>query len=123
MPTATTHQKLQLPFPLFCAEFIDEKALIVAGGGGESRSGVGNGISIIDLINIKEELELGIHDSFELPKTEDAVMSMALIPRRNSKTPIRTLIAGVNQDEKQIIDTKKNEHFRYFKIVEEWTEH
>lgn len=37
-------EKLTLTYPLFCVDYISSTHLLVAGGGGEGRSGVGNKI-------------------------------------------------------------------------------
>lgn len=44
MAPSITSEKLTLSYPLFGASFIDADRLLVAGGGGEGRSGVGNKI-------------------------------------------------------------------------------
>lgn len=44
MPSSPTSEKITLTYPLFCADFLDADRLVVGGGGGEGRSGVGNRI-------------------------------------------------------------------------------
>lgn len=44
MPYSITSEKITLSYPLFAADFIDAEHLVVAGGGGEGHSGVGNKI-------------------------------------------------------------------------------
>ena len=46
MPAPITSAKLTLTYPLYCADFDPKNSdfLIVGGGGGEGRSGVGNKI-------------------------------------------------------------------------------
>jgi hypothetical protein len=42
MAPSITSEKITLTYPLFAADFLDADRLVVAGGGGEGRSGVGN---------------------------------------------------------------------------------
>lgn len=44
MAPSITFEKITLTYPIFCAAFADEDRLLVGGGGGEGRSGVGNKI-------------------------------------------------------------------------------
>lgn len=44
MPPSITSEKITLTYPIFGAAFIDGNHLLVGGGGGEGRSGVGNKI-------------------------------------------------------------------------------
>jgi hypothetical protein len=44
MKLSTTSEKITLTYPLYCADFLDVDHLVVGGGGGEGRSGVGNKI-------------------------------------------------------------------------------
>lgn len=44
MPPAITAEKITLNYPVFAADFLDADNLVVAGGGGEGNSGVGNKI-------------------------------------------------------------------------------
>ncbi|KAF3932394.1 hypothetical protein ABW19_dt0206044 [Dactylella cylindrospora] len=104
----STTSKLTLKYPLFCAEYLDETTLLVAGGGGESRSGVGNGIHLIDTSS--EPLKLTT--SLDLPRDEDAVMSCTVLPSK------KTLLAGINQTT-SAITVGKNAHFRNFSIADD----
>jgi len=44
MAPSITSEKITLTCPIFAADFLDADRLVVAGGGGEGRSGVGNKI-------------------------------------------------------------------------------
>ncbi|KAK6522438.1 hypothetical protein TWF281_002999 [Arthrobotrys megalospora] len=108
---ALTTSKLTLKYPLFCAEYLDEKTLLIAGGGGESRSGVGNGVHLVDTSS--EPLKLTT--SLDLPGNEDAVMSCTILPSK------RAVLAGVNQTA-SILSAGSNAHFRTYWLSDEKTE-
>ncbi|KAF3922320.1 hypothetical protein ABW20_dc0109661 [Dactylellina cionopaga] len=107
----TTTSKLTLRYPLFCAEYLDEKTLLVAGGGGESRSGIGNGIHLVDT----SSEPLKVTTSLNLPVDEDAVMSCAILPSKQA------VLAGINQ-QMATLTSGSNTHFRTFWLSEEKTE-
>lgn len=98
---------LELDYPLYAVEFDAEDAnrLIVGGGGGANRSGVGNKISVLET-STQEELQLA--GELSLSRDEDSVMSLAFGTRRGK---ITNLHAGVNSSPASIAKGK-NEHFR-----------
>ncbi|EWC47709.1 hypothetical protein DRE_02909 [Drechslerella stenobrocha 248] len=108
---ASNPSSLTLKYPLFCAEYLDEKTLLIAGGGGGSRSGVGNGIHLVDT----SFEPLKITASLDLPKDEDSVMSCAILPSKHA------VIAGINQSE-STVSSGSNSHFRTFWLPSEETE-
>ncbi|KAF3923625.1 hypothetical protein ABW21_db0205074 [Orbilia brochopaga] len=108
---ASTSSKLTLKYPLFCAEYLDDSTLLIAGGGGASRSGVGNGIHLVDTSSDT----LDIKATLDLPKDEDSVMSCTILPSK------KAVIAGVNQAE-TTISSGSNAHFRTFWLSPENTE-
>ncbi|KAH8847900.1 hypothetical protein MCOR27_002507 [Pyricularia oryzae] len=101
--------KITLTYPLYACDFDpqDQDRLIVGGGGGAGRSGVGNKITILDTSS-PEELETS--DEIELSRDEDNVTSLAAGQRKGKST---LLFAGVNSSPEE---QKKgnNQHFRIF---------
>ncbi|KAJ6263888.1 hypothetical protein Dda_0025 [Drechslerella dactyloides] len=108
---ASNSSKLTLKYPLFCAEYLDDSTLLIAGGGGASRSGVGNGIHLVDTSSDA----LSIKASLDLPKDEDSVMSCTILPSK------KAVIAGVNQAT-STISSGSNAHFRTFWLSSEKAE-
>ncbi|KAK0389196.1 hypothetical protein NLU13_2771 [Sarocladium strictum] len=113
---------LELDYPLYALDFDREDAtrLVVSGGGGAGRSGVGNKISVIETVS-KDELRLA--GELTLSRDEDSVMSLALGSRKGGKTSTSSsssssttyLYAGVNSSPESILKGK-NEHFRALAI-------
>ncbi|KAL1302459.1 hypothetical protein AAFC00_002851 [Neodothiora populina] len=103
--------KTTLSYPVYTADFdpYNRGYLVVAGGGGEGRSGVGNKITVLD------SARRGILDTvteIELSRDEDSVTSIANLA---SKDGLITL-AGINSSlEEQ--KAGKNEHLRTFQIT------
>ncbi|KAF3929731.1 hypothetical protein AA313_de0209749 [Arthrobotrys entomopaga] len=108
---ALNTSKLTLKYPLFCAQYLNEKTLLIAGGGGESRSGVENGIQLVDTSSPTPTVKT----TLSLPKDEDAVMSCAILPSKQA------IIAGINQTS-STIKTGSNAHFRTFSLSDEKAE-
>ncbi|KAI2775714.1 hypothetical protein F4815DRAFT_392189 [Daldinia loculata] len=109
IPTA----KITLTYPLYSCDFdpTDPNQLVVAGGGGPGRNGVGNKITVLNTSNPEELSEVA---ELELSKTEDNVTTLAIGPRRDRSL---TVFAGVNSSPEEI-KKGKNEHFRIFGIDE-----
>ncbi|XHG00431.1 hypothetical protein AWENTII_003884 [Aspergillus wentii] len=103
--------KLTLSCPLFAADFDPRNNgfLLVAGGGGEGRSGVGNRIA---LLNTSRRNGLSQIVDIELSRDEDSVTSLAAA--QASDESIVTL-AGINSS---LAEQKRdnNQHLRSFKI-------
>ncbi|KAI9679055.1 MAG: hypothetical protein M1829_001725 [Trizodia sp. TS-e1964] len=98
--------RVQLEYPLYCADFNPEDPgyLVVAGGGGESKSGVKNKITLLDT---SSQTHLVAIADVELSQSEDNVTSLAA--QVNSKGAL-TIFAGINSSSTATI----NEHFRSF---------
>ncbi|KAI1464772.1 uncharacterized protein F4812DRAFT_441995 [Daldinia caldariorum] len=107
IPTA----KITLTYPLYSCDFdpTDPNQLVVAGGGGPGRNGVGNKITVLDTSNPEELSEV---TELELSKTEDNVTTLAVGPRRDRSL---TVFAGVNSSPEDI-KKGRNDHFRIFSI-------
>ncbi|KAL2018811.1 hypothetical protein VTK56DRAFT_369 [Thermocarpiscus australiensis] len=101
--------ELRLSYPLYAVDFDPQDAnrLIVGGGGGAARSGVGNKISVLDA---SREDSLQIVSEIELSRDEDSVNTVAVGPRRRNSV---LFYAGINSTEEDI-KKGKNEHFRVF---------
>ncbi|KAG9239361.1 hypothetical protein BJ875DRAFT_391358 [Amylocarpus encephaloides] len=104
--------KATLSYPLYACDFdpLDSSRLVVGGGGGAGRSGIGNKITLLDASNPSELEEIG---EIDLSKDEDNVTSLAF-GGQGSKTLV---FAGANSNPK---DAEKgtNAHFRVFEIAE-----
>lgn len=98
---------IELDYPLYTVDFDEEDShrLIVGGGGGAGRSGVGNKISVLEA---SADNELQLAGELSLSRDEDSVMSLALGAQKGKMT---TLYAGVNSSPKSIA-AGKNEHLR-----------
>ncbi|KAB5558082.1 hypothetical protein GE09DRAFT_1117798 [Coniochaeta sp. 2T2.1] len=103
--------KLTLTYPAYCCDFDPQDAnrLIVGGGGGAGRSGVGNKISVLD-VSSPENIEVA--SELDLSRAEDSVTTLAAGLRKNKTTLI---YSGINSSLKDI-QKGKNEHFRVFGI-------
>ncbi|KAI9762642.1 MAG: hypothetical protein M4579_000260 [Chaenotheca gracillima] len=104
--------KATLSYPLFSVDFdpLDSQFLLVGGGGGEGRSGVGNKITLLGTGSQSELAQLG---EAELSRDEDSVTSLAIV-RRSSADAVLAL-AGINSST-VAQETGKNEHLRNFAI-------
>ncbi|KAL6235462.1 hypothetical protein BDW75DRAFT_230308 [Aspergillus navahoensis] len=106
-----TGQEITLSCPLFAADFDprNHAFLLVAGGGGEGRSGVGNKIV---LLNAFKRHELSEVVDVELSRDEDSVTSLAAA--QSSDTSIVAFV-GINSPLAQQRQNK-NRHLRSFQI-------
>ncbi|CAM1505251.1 Fc.00g108880.m01.CDS01 [Cosmosporella sp. VM-42] len=102
---------IQLSYPLYAVDFDPEDAnrLVVGGGGGASRTGVGNKISVLETVS---QTELRVAGEIDLSKDEDSVMSLAVGAHKGKTTYV---YAGVNSSPDSIAKGK-NEHLRTFGI-------
>ncbi|KAI5365277.1 Putative quinoprotein alcohol dehydrogenase-like superfamily [Septoria linicola] len=114
MPSFTnsdvSYAKHTLDYPVYAADFdpYNRGYLVIAGGGGEGRSGVPNKISLLDINNratIEPVTEI------DLSRDEDSIQSLANLA---TKDGLITL-AGINSSAAAQNDNK-NEHFRAFDI-------
>ncbi|KAG4034384.1 hypothetical protein MFRU_003g03500 [Monilinia fructicola] len=99
--------KSTLSYPLYACDFdpVDSSRLVVGGGGGAGRTGVGNKITLLDTSNPNELVEVG---EIDLSKEEDNVTSLAVSQPRGK---ITSIFAGVNSSPEDL-DKGKNAHFR-----------
>ncbi|KAH8738092.1 hypothetical protein BGZ61DRAFT_502080 [Ilyonectria robusta] len=98
---------IELDYPLYALDFDQEDSnhLVVGGGGGAGRSGVGNKITILETAS---QHELRVAGEIDLSRDEDSVMSLAMGPRKGKTSHI---YAGVNSSHESIAKGK-NEHLR-----------
>ncbi|TEA11200.1 hypothetical protein C8034_v000986 [Colletotrichum sidae] len=103
--------RIALNYLPYACEFDPQDAnrLLVGGGGGPNRSGVPNQISVIDTSS-KEELR--ISGDVDLSRDEDAVMTLAVGPKKGRTGYVYAGINSSNAD----VEKGKNEHFRVFGI-------
>ncbi|KAK0737015.1 hypothetical protein B0T21DRAFT_450213 [Apiosordaria backusii] len=109
MAPAIPSAEIRLSYPLYALDFDPQDAnrLVVGGGGGAGRSGVGNQISVLDT-STKEALQ--VVSEIELSRDEDSVNTIAVGPRKKNSVLV---YAGINSSEEDV-KKGKNEHFRVF---------
>ncbi|KFY36297.1 hypothetical protein V494_05136 [Pseudogymnoascus sp. VKM F-4513 (FW-928)] len=103
--------KVTLSYPIYACDFDpnDATRLVVAGGGGAGKNGVGNKISVLDATDPDN---LGEIAEAELSKEEDNPTSLAVSKTVSGFTFI---YAGVNSSAKDV-DKGNNEHFRVYAL-------
>ncbi|KAL8387892.1 hypothetical protein RB595_009598 [Gaeumannomyces hyphopodioides] len=104
--------KITLTYPLYACDFDPNNAsrLVVGGGGGAGRSGVGNKITVLDTTS-PEALEPSAE--IELSRDEDNVTSLAVVSQSKGKTAL--VYAGVNSSPEEQ-KNGENKHFRVFGV-------
>ncbi|KAE8351698.1 hypothetical protein BDV28DRAFT_15588 [Aspergillus coremiiformis] len=111
MAPSTPSAKLTLSCPLFAADFDPRNHgfLLVAGGGGEGRSGVGNKIA---LLNTSKPNDISEVVDIQLSRDEDSVTSLATAYASDDSI---IALAGINSS---VAEQKRsnNQHLRSFKI-------
>ncbi|KAF2473282.1 uncharacterized protein BDR25DRAFT_282694 [Lindgomyces ingoldianus] len=110
--SAPTVTKAETSYPIFAATFAHSHpgCLVVAGGGGAGRSGVGNKITAFDVSSRAPNV-----DSFaeiDLSRDEDSVTCLANLATKDGLI----LYAGINSSEADRLKGK-NEHFRAFEVA------
>ncbi|CAJ0553516.1 Ff.00g120280.m01.CDS01 [Fusarium sp. VM40] len=102
---------IELDYPLYAVDFDPEDStrVVVGGGGGAGRSGVGNKISVLETVS---QTELRTAGEINLSRDEDSVMSLAVGPHKGKTTYI---YAGVNSSPDSIAKGT-NEHLRTLSI-------
>ncbi|KAF2231883.1 hypothetical protein EV356DRAFT_470919 [Viridothelium virens] len=110
MSSGGSFAKLSLSYPVYAADFdpYGRGYLIVGGGGGEGRSGVGNKITLLDVSSRAAIENVG---ELELSRDEDRVSTIANLATKNGIISF----AGINSSE-QDRKSGKNEHLRSFEI-------
>ncbi|KAI9764286.1 MAG: hypothetical protein M1840_008577 [Geoglossum simile] len=105
--------KLTLTYPLYAADFDPNHngRLVVGGGGGEGRSGIGNKITVLE----STTTEVSILTELELSRDEDSVTSLAVAHSEPDAHSVQ-IFAGVNSS----TEAKKagvNKHLRRFRVT------
>ncbi|ORY70004.1 uncharacterized protein BCR38DRAFT_420729 [Pseudomassariella vexata] len=101
---------IALSCPLWACDFDDSNHLIVGGGGGAGKHGVGNKITLLD---VSDESEIVNAGDIELSKNEDNVQTLAVGPRKDRNL---TVFAGVNSSVEEL-RKGNNQHFRVFGVA------
>jgi hypothetical protein len=111
MASSFPRSSIQLDYPLYAIDFDPEDAtrVVVGGGGGAGRSGVGNKITVLETVSQQELRSAG---EIALSRDEDSVMSLAVGPHKGKTT---YLYAGVNSSPESIAQGK-NEHLRALSV-------
>ncbi|KAI4134415.1 MAG: hypothetical protein LQ347_001538 [Umbilicaria vellea] len=111
MAPAIASAKATLSYPLYSVDFDPHHCgfLLVGGGGGEGRSGVGNKIT---LLNTSRKAEISEVVDVVLSRDEDSVTTLAVA--RSSETSA-TALAGINSSSAEQ-QAGRNEHLRAFRI-------
>ncbi|PTB66342.1 guanine nucleotide exchange factor-like protein [Trichoderma citrinoviride] len=104
---------IKLDYPLYAVSFDPQNAnrLVVGGGGGVGRSGVGNKISVVEIV---DQGELRVAGDIDLSRDEDSVMSLAVVGAPDDDKP-SYVFAGINSGPKEIAKGK-NFHLRTFSV-------
>lgn len=107
MTPTSVKAKITLNFPVYTCDFdpLDPSTLIVGGGGGASKTGIGNKIVVLNTSNAEE---LVIAAEIELSRDEDNPTSLAVGQNH-------LVYAGVNSSPKEI-EEGRNLHFRVYEI-------
>ncbi|KAI5292299.1 hypothetical protein KEM52_006462, partial [Ascosphaera acerosa] len=117
MPPHIPSARATLAVPLMAADFhpLDDRYLVVGGGGGEGRSGVGNRIILLDT---SDSAQLAPVVELELSRDEDSVTSLAVAQSRTPGSPEDhhlVVFAGVNSSQAEQ-DKGNNEHLRSYRL-------
>ncbi|KAI0448117.1 hypothetical protein F4803DRAFT_9337 [Xylaria telfairii] len=107
-----TSASIQLTYPLYCCDFADPDHLVVAGGGGPGRNGVGNKITLLDTSDATQLTEA---TELELSPNEDNVMSLVVLGKQKDKPDTTVVLAGVNSSPADV-GRGQNKHLRALTI-------
>lgn len=103
----TTHYSIDLGYPIYCCSFIDPDKIALGGGGGTTKSGITNKISVVELnSSLKSSDSLS---NFNLEKGDDVPMSMDFDRSSNQ------LICGINAPSISS-NPEQNLHLRAFSL-------
>ncbi|KAG8161555.1 hypothetical protein KVR01_008542 [Diaporthe batatas] len=102
---------IDVGYPLYGCDFDpqDSNRLFVGGGGGATKSGVGNKITLVDTSSLEKLEPAG---QVELSGNEDNVANLIAGQRKGKST---LLYAGINSSPDDL-KKGKNEHFRVFSV-------
>nr|POE76168.1 hypothetical protein CFP56_59648 [Quercus suber] len=105
-----SYAKTTLPYPIFAADFdpYNRGYLVVGGGGGESKTGVPNKISVLDVYD-RSTIETAAE--IDLSRGEDSVQSLANLATKDGLITF----AGINSSAADQ-SAGKNEHLRSFEV-------
>ncbi|OCL12763.1 hypothetical protein AOQ84DRAFT_227006 [Glonium stellatum] len=111
MSPPISFSKAKTSYPIFAATFAHNHpgCLVVGGGGGSGRSGVGNKITVFDVTSRAATLEPTAE--LELSRDEDSVTCLANLATKDGLV----VYAGINSSESDRL-AGKNEHFRSFLV-------
>ncbi|KAI8924436.1 quinon protein alcohol dehydrogenase-like superfamily [Entophlyctis helioformis] len=105
---SSAHRSHPMGYPVFSIAFTpSENKLLVGGGGGASRAGVKNAVTLLDIVTPK--LDLTMVSEHLLSKEDDGCMNIAVHPRE------KAFIASVNSPE-AIVKAGNNKNGRVFLI-------
>ncbi|KPV72073.1 uncharacterized protein RHOBADRAFT_56201 [Rhodotorula graminis WP1] len=96
---------LDVRFPVYSIAFTNDDTVLLAGGGGSSRTGVKNRLSMYS-VDVKKR-QISLVEEHELSKEEDAPMTVAVHPQSKS------IVAGINSSVAQL-EKGVNENLRVF---------
>ncbi|GAA6008366.1 hypothetical protein JCM11491_004450 [Sporobolomyces phaffii] len=103
--STSQHFALDVKFPVYSLAFVSDDRVVLAGGGGSSRTGVKNRLSLYQVNPARKQLQLVTEH--ELSSEEDAPMTIAI------HRPSKTIAAGINSDA-ATLKQGTNENLRMF---------
>ncbi|GAA5827751.1 hypothetical protein JCM11251_007655 [Rhodosporidiobolus azoricus] len=105
-----SHWSTDVKFPVYAIAWIDDEHVVLAGGGGGSRTGVRNRLSLYRLsASPASKRSLTLLHSYTLAATEDAPMTIAYDPQTSS------LVAGINSPAEEL-EKGTNRNLRVFEV-------
>ncbi|KAF2204805.1 hypothetical protein GQ43DRAFT_453529 [Delitschia confertaspora ATCC 74209] len=112
MAPPISFSKATTSYPVYSATFAHNHPglLVVGGGGGPGRSGVGNKITVFDVSSRAADLVSSAE--LELSRDEDSVTCLANLATKDGLI----LYAGINSSENDCL-ADKNQHFRSFEVI------
>ncbi|POY72890.1 hypothetical protein BMF94_4051 [Rhodotorula taiwanensis] len=108
--SSKTHFPLDVKFPVYSVAWTDDHTVVLAGGGGSSRTGVKNRLSMYS-VDLKQR-QLSLKQEHELSREEDAPMTIAI------DLETKALAAGINSSATEL-EKGVNENLRVFSFAGE----